>query len=343
MMLKNELLMVATAAALSLAATAAAAQSAPQLVEARNAYAAVDYENTRTLAKTALEAGGNDLAASAELYLLWATAAAALDRADEARLAFTFALAANPALKLDRNLSPKIRGPYLEARGAVGGNDGKPPLEVTLEPRRHELALLLRDKLSVASSVELSTRHHEPQPFSRVRLPAAPSQRLPLPDVPELQLYAKVLDVHGNVLFELGTAEEPRRLALVSSTRAEPRPSPSMEGGSAVPYYVTAGSLAALGLAAGGVATAMFLRREDAARDWNSPACEQVGSTRREQCAAIDDRRQSAEYLAIGFAATGGTLLIGSVVTLLLSPTRSSPVALEAGPSNVMLRLRTRL
>jgi hypothetical protein len=162
-----------------------------------------------------------------------------------------------------------------------------------------------------------------------------------------LQFFLQVLDRYGNVLFELGTEDEPRRLALVSSGRPPAGSTTPPDAGAdknPVPYYVTAGALGALGLAAGGVATAMYLRREAAARDWNSPNCERPGMTRREQCGAIDDRRQRAEYLTIGFSATGAALLVGSIVSLVLAPSSSrASVALDAAPGNLMLRLRTTL
>lgn len=338
----KSLLIAIAAAGLSVAAPAYAQHE--RLAHAQKAYAAVDYEATRRLAKEALEIGGNDLASTAELYLLWATAAAALERADEARTAFAFALATNPKLKLDRSLSPKIRGPYLEARGTASNSDGKAPLDLAIRRLNHDLELILRDRLSVASSVELSSRSSEQQAFAVRRFPAAPNRRVELPDISELHFYLRVLDGHANVLFELASPEEPRRLPLARA-RAQSLPSlPSREGESPLPYYVTAGGLAALGLAAGGLATAMFLRREDAARDWNGPSCERAGFTRQEQCGAIDERRQNAELLTIGFAATGGALLLGSAVSLLLAPSRKQPsVDLDAGPSKVMLRLRTSL
>jgi hypothetical protein len=50
--------------------------------------------------------------------------------------------------------------------------------------------------------------------------------------------------------------------------------------------------------------------------------------------------------LAVGFASGGGALLVGSLVSLLLAPAASparADVALDAGPSRVMLSLRTSL
>lgn len=325
----------------------ALAQGKASLNEAQKSYAAVDYEATRALASEALERGGNDRASTGQLYLLWATAAAALDHSDEARRAFVFALATNPALKLDRSLSPKMRAPYLEARGALSGTDGKPPLEVTLQRRKRELELGLHDTLQVAASILLATRADETLPFVHQSVEAAPVKRLPTPQGAELQFFLQVLDRHGNVLFELGTEDEPRRLALLSSSKPASLATraPSESDVNPTPYYVTAGALGVLGLASGGVATAMYLRRESAAREWNGPGCERAGSTRGEQCAALDERRQRAENLAIGFTAAGGALLLGSVVSLIVAPSArpKAEVAVVAGPGACLLRVQTPL
>lgn len=320
------------------------AQSGSRLSEVQKAYADVDYERTQTLAAAAIRNGGNDRSSTGELYLLWATALAALDQAEEARLAFSCALAANPELKLDRSLSPKLRAPYLEARGGLSSTDGKPPLEVTLRRHKQQLELGLRDSLHVAASVVLATRPIGETAFVRRRFDAAPTRRLPAPNGSELQFVVQALDRYGNVLFEQGSEDEPQRLVFVGSDK---RPtSASSPGGdrSPVPYYVTSGALAALGVGAGAFATVMYLQREDAAREWNSPSCEAVGLSRAEQCGGVDERRKRAQALSVGFAAAGTALLLGSVVTLVLAPSsKRATVALDAGPGDVMLRLRTTL
>lgn len=332
-------------AVLSLAAGPAWADGGSSLLDARKAYADVDYEGTRHLAQTALRHGGHERAATAELYLLWATAAAALGQVDEARTAFSFALAANPELKLDKSLSPKIRAPYLEARGSLSGADGRPPLAVVLQRYKHELELRLHDALRVAAGIELATRADESSEFVKQRIDAAPARRLPTPPGSELQFFVQVLDRHGNVLFELGTEHEPERLALVNAVRSTPVIEKPAGDSSPAPYYWTAGALATLGLAAGSVATVMYVRREDAAREWNGSGCEQPGSTRGQQCGSVDDRRRSAEKLALGFGVTGGALLLGSLVTVILAPAQrhGAEVSIETAPGNVMLRLRTAL
>jgi len=328
--------------ALCASAAPAYAQSS-RLADAQQAYAAVDYENTRELSKAALEQGGNDRTTTGELYLLWATAAAALDQIEEARDAFLHALVVNPDLKLDRSLSPKIRAPYQEARGSLTAADGKLPLSLTLQRSARQLEITVHDSQGFTSSVELSTRSSDSLPFTRQRLHAAPTLRVMLPGEGEMQAFCRVLDAHGNVLFEQGSESEPQRLPG-ASPRALPRNTASSPDVNRTPYYVTAGTLAALGLAAGGVSTAMFLRREDAAKEWNGPSCEKPGATREQQCGALDERRRHAEHLSFGFAAAGSALLIGSVVTLLLTPSSTHPdVALDTTPTSVMFRLRTSL
>jgi hypothetical protein len=103
--------------------------------------------------------------------------------------------------------------------------------------------------------------------------------------------------------------------------------------------------LGALSLGAAAAATVMYLKREDAADDWNGSGCEQPGQTRAQQCGAVDDRRRRAEYWSIGLAATGSALLLGSIVTLVMAPSAPAhrELTLDAGAGDVQLRFRTRL
>lgn len=326
--------------ALLLATSAGWAQSRSSLSEAQEAYSEVDYERTRRVAVDAIKRGGNDRATTSELYVLWAIAAAALDDVEAARTAFIYALASNPTLKIERTLSPKIRAPYLEARGAVGA-EARPPLEVSVRRREQDLEVTLGDPLRLAAAMELATRISGHHAFSRRRFGAVPKKLVPTGPGGDLQLFAQVLDLYGNVLFELGSEEQPQQLLQVRS--AGPVATPASER-SAWPYYLTAGTFATLGVAAGSVATVMYLRREDRARAWNGPGCERPGATRYEQCSFVDDQRRRAEQLAVGFGATGGGFLLGSLVTLLLAPSGHEPnVALDSTGTQVVLRLGARL
>lgn len=326
--------------------TPALAQTAGKLAEAERAYAEVDFERTRTLARAALTQGSNDRSATARLYLLLATAAAALDQTDEAKLAFRHVLAMDPQLKLDKTLSPKIRAPYLEARGSLGLEEGKPPLEVSLLRKQNELELTLKDALDVAEKVELASRVAPAEFFTRRHLEPRGAQRVPAPAAGELQYFVRVTDAHDNVLLELGTEDEPQRLVLVSQPApAGAAPSP-VKDVNPTPYYATAATLAVLGLASGTGSAIMYMRREDAAEEWNGSGCEQPGATRAEQCGDVDDRRKRAEYLAIGLGAASGALLVGSVITLLLAPSSKSSapaVTVAAGPQHVAITLGSSL
>lgn len=336
----NSRVFLAFALALS-AATPALARPSESVTEAQKAYADVDYEGTRRLAKAALERGDNDRATTGQLYLLWGMAAAALDQNDEARSAFLAALAVNPELKLDKSVSPKIRGPYLEARGSLSTADGKAPLELAMHQHRQELEVELHDALGLTTSLELSVRSREGQPYNKRKLAADPNRRVQLPAENELQAFLRAFDRYGNVVGELGSAEDPERLVLVSSGRPVAASNGPERGVNRTPYFLSAGAMAVLGLASGGIATAMYLKREDAAKQWNGASCEQPGMTRMQQCGSVDDRRHDAQTMAIGFGAAGGALLIGSALTLLLTPSsKHEPnVALDAGPRSLMLRL----
>jgi hypothetical protein len=336
---------IAVLAAMLAAAWPAAAQEAGSLEEAEHAYADVDFERTRSLAREVLERGGNPHAATARLYLLWGTAAAALEHAEEARAAFRHLVAADPELRLDKNLSPKIRSPYLEARGSLALAQGRLPLEATLQRRGRELELSLRDSLSVAKRVQLAMRTHADEPFTLQGFEARALRLLPPPRGQHLEFFVHVLDAHGNVLVEHGSREAPRRLLPQMSGDA-PFVAIKASSPDRTPYYVTAGVLAALSATSGAVAGVMYARREDAAREWNGPGCERPGSTREQQCAEVDQRRQRAEHLTIGLSAAGGALLVGSVVSLLLAPSSTSGKArltLETTGHSAQLKWRQAL
>lgn len=333
-------------AVLGLPTLPARAQPGVGLEQVEQAYAEVDFERTRALARAALERGRNDRASTARLYLLRAISAAALDQTEEARAAFLHVIAADPALRLDKSLSPKIRAPYLEARGSSTAELGKPALELTLQRRGAQLELGLRDAVHVARSIELYWRAQNQEAFTRQRFEPQGVRRVPAPSGHAIEVYMQVLDVHDNVLFEHGTPDQPRRLALGAKALAPLGPGARDAPRNATPYYATAGVLGALGLASGVAATIMFVRREDAAREWNSPECEKPGLTRGQQCASIDERRQRAEDFALGLSAAGGALLVGSVVSLLLAPSGSqakTSFALDVTVGRLAVTWRTAL
>jgi hypothetical protein len=321
------------AAALGLLVTAtsqpAAAQGPANLAEVERAYSEVDLPETLRLAKAAIEAGGQDARATGRLYLLWALSAAALDQPTEARDAFSIVLAIDRNVKLERSLSPKVRAPYLEARGRLGVDTEAPALEARLATEGDQLVVRTRDVLSVAHRLEVGLRWHGSSSFSRRVLEPSPEVYIDVPSPRQgdrLEYFLRVNDAHGNALFEKASAASPAQLSLAKAPATGDSLAPGrVDRPNRTPYYVTAGALGALGVAAGAGSALFYLQREDAAKEWNGPDCERPGRSRAEQCGDIDDRRATAETLSIALGAGGGALIIGSVVTLLLAPSSAAP------------------
>jgi hypothetical protein len=173
--------------------------------------------------------------------------------------------------------------------------------------------------------VDVTYRADDKHAFTSAQLTPDQTQFLPPTVRPhELEYSLVVRDANGNALFRLGSVQEPARLSIIprenGGTKRES--APANNGG----YYLTAGLLAGAGLAAGGVGAYFHVRREQAAREWNGATCEQPGTIRGTLCEKVNDRRASAEQLAVGLYAGGGALLIGSLVALLVAPdTEASP------------------
>ena len=85
--------------------------------QAERAYREVDFPRQRALALQALEQGNGDPARVAQIYRLLGIAHAVLGEPEAAKEAFARLLELEPGIELERSLSPRVRSPYLEARG----------------------------------------------------------------------------------------------------------------------------------------------------------------------------------------------------------------------------------
>lgn len=314
------------------------AESGATLAAAEKAYAEVDFEAAHELALSALKSGGHEPAETKRLYALLGISAAALENEDEARSAFRHLLAIDPTIRLDQNLSPKMRAPYLEARGALSSSGQIQPLDVRLERDGKSWTITLRDPGDVAKSVALElVAEGLSGPYKRSlpaepRTPLAESERWPA----RFSYTLGARDAHGNWLFRARSEVSPPAVAgppapaVAARTAREPTDKAPPER---APYFITAGVLATLGMGAVSAGVVAQLRRDDAAEEWNSDACEVPGQTRGEQCSDVDARREKAENWAIGLYATGGALLVGSLFTLVLTPDTTSERATRAGLS----------
>ena len=301
-------------AALLFAATAHAEERT--LAEAERAYQHVDFPNTHTLAGRALEAGGGTREQTARCYVLLGISAAALGDTDEAKQDFMRALAVDPTFKLDAGVSPKIREPYLEAKGHWSASAERLTLQAKPSSDGAHLILQLVDPASLVTKLELriaapGVQQRPVHAFTDTKL-----TRFPLPSGLQERGYEyalRALDRYGNVIAEQGTESDPQIVRGASAARA------AAANGRSLPErrsYLRPATLGVAGLAAVTVGVVFHLARERDAHTWNGPSCENPGQTRLEQCESVDSRRQSAERLAIGFYAAGGALLTGSLIAL---------------------------
>lgn len=317
----------ALALALTLLAAPPLRAEEATLARAEAAYLEVDFEATKKLAHDALQAGGNEPADTLRLYTLLGIACSALGEDDAAREAFSRVIALDPQGHLDKTLSPKIRAPYLEVRGQLTARGDLPPLDGRLTHESGALRLELVDPTAIGRGIAVSYRAVHAQPFTTVKLAAAPAKLGPAPKgAARLEYVVVVRDEYGNVVFRRGTEDEPAVLALgprdygIDAGRNEGAPS-------ARGYHLAAGVLAGAGLAAAGVGAYFTVEREQAAKEWNGSQCEAPGSSRGEQCADVDARRKTAEHVAIGLYVTGGALVAASIVTLLVAPSAPEKAA----------------
>ncbi|MEP7051039.1 MAG: hypothetical protein ABJB12_11830 [Pseudomonadota bacterium] len=286
------------------------------LIQAERSYQDVDFPATHLQALRALQAGGATRSETARLYVLLGISAAALDNAEEAKQDFVVALAANPELKLESSLSPKLRSPYLEAQGYWSAASARLSITAKLGTDATHLIVRLVDPASLVTKVELQTAAPGATPRASFELVAAPVTRFPLPRSVRDRDYEyalRALDGYGNVLAEYGADADPilvrqplTRAPTASSARAvAPRRS----------YFwpVTLGVMGFSALAGGVV---FNVKRERAAHEWNGPGCETAGLSRLDQCAAVSHRVQTDERLSVAFYAGGGALLTAGVIAL---------------------------
>jgi hypothetical protein len=313
-------LLAALALSLAWGAASPAFARDTSLQEAERAYGSVDFAETFTLAEAALAEGGHSPRETARLYLLLGISAAALDKEDAAREAFSVVIALDPEVKLEQNLSPKIRAPYLEARGAFAG---RTRIQAALSAGSGAITIALSGSLETVRGVELAFRPKGGADFEVERLePAAELTFQPPAEAAEVEVALRLVDSHDNSLFDVGTRTSPRAFVLRRNPERHVHTPPSAprETVNRTPYHVTAAVLAGLGVVAAGAGVVFHLEREDRAEEWNGAGCEEPGSSRADQCAGVDEDRRRAENLAIGLYAGGGALLVSSLVTLLVAP-----------------------
>lgn len=305
--------------------------ASPALAESRAAAAAerayqdIDFPSTHELAQHALESGGATRLETARLYVLLGISAAAQGNAEEAKQSFLVALDIDPALKLDKKLSPKIRDPYLEAQGYWSASSERLSLSAKPSGDANHLVVRLADPQTLVAKIELRIAElGDPSPTA-LSLDSAPVIRFPIPRPLQHRDYEFTLrarDRYGNVLAEYGVEADP--IVVHAATEAHPADY-SLGYVSPGRSYLLPVVLGLTGIGAAAAGVVFHVERERAAQTWNGPSCEAPGLTRLEQCPSVDTRVQNNERLAIGFYAAGGALLAGSVVALIAGRSAAEP------------------
>lgn len=304
--------------------------AAARLARAEAAYRAVDFEAQRREASLALTAGGASSAELVQIYRLLGIAHAALGDADAARGAFLRLLALDPEIELERLLSPRLRAPYMEARGYWDLESVRFGADVRPMEGGTAAEVQLRDPLRMVSRLRVLALG----PPEHVLSELAPSERLTvrlevgaLPSGAERRL--ALLDAHGNTLLLRRLPEPPRTTNAAQHTAPAPRPDSSRRA----PVSASTLWLGAAGLTALGTGAVAHVIREASAREWNGADCERAGyGTRMDQCASVDRARTAAERVAATAYAVGAASLATSVIIHWLTrPKDASPTTDTAG------------
>lgn len=311
-----------------------ATDTSEALASAEEAYQQVDFERVYEEASRALEVGGMNEKTTARIHFLIGIAATALGKEDDARRHFIVALAITPTTSLENGLSPRLRGPYLEAKGFWAAHQERIVLETSVDLAEMELSVNLLDPARLAQKVLVRYRKKDRNDFQTLELNADATKHTALPvELKEggFEFFGLGVDSRGNILCGDGSEKKPKIvLPLVDAKRTRTikaksiRNSGPKHGSAALGVWPP--MLAAGGLVVIGAGAVMNYRREGLADEWNSSKCESPGRTRLAQCESVNSERKLSERIAIGLYAGGGALFASGVVTWIVSTLRSSSV-----------------
>jgi hypothetical protein len=196
------------------------------LVDAEEAYLEVDFERTLSEAQSAIDSGDLGPSELARAYELLGVSAAALGDADTARDCFLRMLSIDETRQLDDTVPPRLRAPFMEARGELIARADSLSVEVVLARAYSALRITLDDPFEMIQGIRLHVRveggdgawtiveeDYEPEIMAGYARAAAADR---------LEYWLEVLDPRGNRILVRGSEFEPEVVG---------RPVPAAAGG----------------------------------------------------------------------------------------------------------------
>jgi len=225
------------------------------LDRAENAYSEIDFPRVIELANQALQEGGHAPEEVARIYELIGLSNAAEREEDPAREAYVKMLALRPDAEVDTNLAPRLRGPFLEARGFWASRSSGFSLDARVVRARGSIRVELSDPLGMAAEIRVLSRDHAAmEPMGETSVPAESEVLVEvpaLPDAPQIDYAVQVLDEHGNRLAEIGTEDRPHVFGEPPAVVPPPGGDDDGSGGIPVWVWIVGGVVAAGALALG--------------------------------------------------------------------------------------------
>jgi len=325
----------------ALLALALAGSPADRLVEARQLADEFQYDKALKLAEATLKEPDIGRDTLLGLYELVGISAATLDRGAKAREAFLLLVLVAPEHQLSRNLPPRVRTPYFEARNQAG-RLGAVALAAAPAERVQGLVRLLtltvKDvPLLPARAVRLHLREDDrAERVETVPVPASRRVQVAVSGA-ALRWKAELLGDRGAVLQVLQGEElppPPPAVVLAPPPLPAPEPPPPPTRGWMRPTGYTVGAVGLLAL--GGGAVFGFLSSDARARIANATRQGQVvtGLTQRD-AAALDATARTGALLAnVGFIA-GGVLAATGAALVAFGGERAPAVSVLVGPGGL--------
>ena len=294
---------------------AAVAEGSPggqQLARALALLDVPDYQGALEAINAGLAAPGNDRRTLVLLYELRGIITASLRAGQTALTSFQHVLALEPDFQPTRDYSPRVRGPYLEARAWLA--DNAPLRFAPLPPQSEQGAVrkvgvaVLSDPLRQARAV----RFHLQAPtraWTAESVPLTDGKAQAILRVPGSGWWAELLGDHEAVLSRVGSREKPIVEAPLTLTRA----SPQLRTHHLVSLGLWGGAVLSSGVGAwfGAQSNGRLESIRTAERDGEGRI---IGLTQREAFALERQSRVDATVANVLFA-TGAALAAGGVTT----------------------------